>query len=949
MFHDYFKEQPLYALWSGHYQSFLSWLKTKKGLSEFEHRLFHLWFSLLTPVSIKDEQLHKRNLKKLLQNTATSKLDLFFQFYIILKVSGQKNNLVTERLQQLIKLRPLYRLIEYFWQKRLLSEFEMQNFYNQITVINNWEKPILSFYLYHLIGLVNSNHPLREKLRTFLIYVSIRFATDNSHTNDYSNQSIEAIKHNLANEGYPKAIYNYGLHLINVAKDDRSKINAFPYFKLAALSGDKDAQYLYAGYFYEGWQPVIKDHRISFRFFQFAAEKGDVRSQVNLGMMYQNGDGCKKNLRLAIKWYRIAMQKKDKSSFLNLGNLLYNSKNENDHRLALKIYLEGEKLFKDSRFSLYAGFCYLEGKGVKGNLELASQKFQIASKDNHYQAWFNLGVIEQRKPKTKSNLSTIITAFEKAESIKSNGNASYRLASIYSEKGTLYRSSEKTFNYLYDSYQKKYLKSFSYLANMYRLGDGVKKDMLKGLAILEEGILLNSKECLFEKAVWIESGLLSPLNIHDALKILNALAYSTQDKEGYFPALYKLATLLEHGYGLDLAPNFQEALKIYKTLAKQGQAEGYIQLARLSIEERGLRKDAKYIIHQLTKAADLGSQEAKYRLGEIYYYGHMVKENFPRAKVWLLSLKDSIQFPFAKDYLGKIDRALSQTENTTSFSELFDKFTPAIQPIAKDIRKSVDQYFSFYFTKNGIKWSNFTKNARIALVTGLTTHVLLHKGNYDYTSSILPMLKAVEIEVSEIFYYRYLDYLNEIKANPKQFINLKNEKAADQTLLIESNFKQNVSQYRLRTRQTAANFNLGSLVHLVGLATSRFQSNIANADTVTKIESISTARDHFTIDSNFKNTSEITALKQFVKVQELHPAFLEYCQLSLFKQTKILNQKDIITQYLERLVEDIHYLKEKYRNQAAHKNIVSFLTANEAIEDILKVREIFISIHKYLS
>ena len=36
------------------------------------------------------------------------------------------------------------------------------------------------------------------------------------------------------------------------------------------------------------------------------AEQGNARAQVNLGLMYQKGDGVPQNYKTAVKWYRLA-------------------------------------------------------------------------------------------------------------------------------------------------------------------------------------------------------------------------------------------------------------------------------------------------------------------------------------------------------------------------------------------------------------------------------------------------------------------------------------------------------------------------------------------------------------------------------------------------------------------------------------------------------------------
>ena len=52
---------------------------------------------------------------------------------------------------------------------------------------------------------------------------------------------------------------------------------------------------------------------------KIAAEKGNVDSQYNLGLMYDNGKGVTQDYKEAIKWYRLAAIQGLAEAQLNLG------------------------------------------------------------------------------------------------------------------------------------------------------------------------------------------------------------------------------------------------------------------------------------------------------------------------------------------------------------------------------------------------------------------------------------------------------------------------------------------------------------------------------------------------------------------------------------------------------------------------------------------------------
>jgi TPR repeat protein len=68
-------------------------------------------------------------------------------------------------------------------------------------------------------------------------------------------------------------------------------------------------QYLHAGY-EEGFEAASKgSYNTALVEFQIAAEKGDVRAQYSLGIMYFDGIGVKKDHDIAVKWLKKAADK----------------------------------------------------------------------------------------------------------------------------------------------------------------------------------------------------------------------------------------------------------------------------------------------------------------------------------------------------------------------------------------------------------------------------------------------------------------------------------------------------------------------------------------------------------------------------------------------------------------------------------------------------------------
>ena len=64
---------------------------------------------------------------------------------------------------------------------------------------------------------------------------------------------------------------------------------------------------------------VKRDYKKAFKILSAAAEKGHSDAQYNLGLLYLNGHGVKKNTADAIKWYRKAAEQGNSLAQFNLG------------------------------------------------------------------------------------------------------------------------------------------------------------------------------------------------------------------------------------------------------------------------------------------------------------------------------------------------------------------------------------------------------------------------------------------------------------------------------------------------------------------------------------------------------------------------------------------------------------------------------------------------------
>jgi len=101
--------------------------------------------------------------------------------------------------------------------------------------------------------------------------------------------------------------------------------------------------------------------KISQKYFyaKKAAERGDVRAQFDLGLMYAKGEGVVQNERLAFKYF---------------------------HKAARQNHLEAK---------FYMGLSFAQGRGVRKQTQLARYWFKLAAKAGHPKAMAYLASIER--------------------------------------------------------------------------------------------------------------------------------------------------------------------------------------------------------------------------------------------------------------------------------------------------------------------------------------------------------------------------------------------------------------------------------------------------------------------------------------------------------------------------------------------------------------------------
>ncbi len=188
---------------------------------------------------------------------------------------------------------------------------------------------------------------------------------------------------------------------------------AIKWFTKAADQGDTKAQ-INLGVMYIDGKGVKKDKRIAFEWFTKAAEQGNASSQFNLGVMYNQGDGVKKDKRIAFEWFTKAAEQGVADAQFMLGAMYAKGDGvKKDKRIAFEwISKAAEQGNVLAQFSL--GVMYDEGEGVKEDKRLAFVWISKAAEQGNAEAQFDLGILYAKGEGVKEDKRLAFEWFKKA-------------------------------------------------------------------------------------------------------------------------------------------------------------------------------------------------------------------------------------------------------------------------------------------------------------------------------------------------------------------------------------------------------------------------------------------------------------------------------------------------------------------------------------------------------
>jgi len=148
---------------------------------------------------------------------------------------------------------------------------------------------------------------------------------------------------------------------------------------------------------------VGEDNDKAFKYFLPSAEQGFAKSQLSLGVCYENGYGVSKDKYKAVEWYRKAAEQGHFLAQRYLGNSYYNGDVvSRDYNKAFEWYSKAAEQ-GDGAAQTNLGYCYQEGHGVSKNIYKAVEWYSKAAEQGESFGQNNLGVCYRDGTGVKKN------------------------------------------------------------------------------------------------------------------------------------------------------------------------------------------------------------------------------------------------------------------------------------------------------------------------------------------------------------------------------------------------------------------------------------------------------------------------------------------------------------------------------------------------------------------
>lgn len=273
----------------------------------------------------------------------------------------------------------------------------------------------------------------------------------------------------------------------------------------------------------------------------------------------------------------------------------------------------------DSSAMFNIGVMYSQGLGVLHRPNVAFKWYQRAAEKGYAPAQFNLGLAYRRGTGVQKNVEQAIHWWQKS-ALQGHLHAQYNL-------GTLYW-----------------------------LGEGVAQDTDKAIAWFKSAADSGNANAIqiLARIGEEQAGVQNEQEVSQQTSEKETEDTAPQESEVKAAITKKQRDRFKQGQTAFASGDYQQALQMWRPLAKAGIADAQYRLGQMYQSGLGLKKNQNLAIQWYQRAAEQGQVSAQFNLGLLYIDGQDVEKNEGLGWFWVQSAADK-QEPRALEYI-KSDR-----------------------------------------------------------------------------------------------------------------------------------------------------------------------------------------------------------------------------------------------------------------------------------------------------
>ena len=464
-------------------------------------------------------------------------------------------------------------------------------------------------------------------------------------------KAIECYK-NAATGGSSSAAYNLALcYRSGIGTEPNEQLFRY-WLEKAAEKGAKDAEgllgemqkssvsgeelYNRACDLEYGANGARKDKAAAARLYAQAADAGYAPAQLNLGVMYEYGDGVPKDAVKAAALYRRAAEQGNAVAQCNLGYCYYTGNGVGRDLTQAIIWYRRAADNGSARAYNNLGYCYEHGEGVTKSAKRAYDMYKTAAMKGDTDgagnaAWClesglgtDVDLIKAREWYAVGREKGIARAKRGFERVEAKLMKCSSAAEDAFRKGNDYETAERpNTEKAFAAYSKA--ARLGSVPSLYRLGllSSANREFSSALQYFRDAAAMGHTGAALAAGEFFEKGRGCRVDQKSAMNY-----YAMAARAGNGEAQARLAAGYETGTGISYSP--EKAFEWYRRAAANNDPSGCTGLGLCYLEGKGTSRDEKLAVVFLTRAADRGDARAMTELAACYRNGKGVQQD--RAK-----------------------------------------------------------------------------------------------------------------------------------------------------------------------------------------------------------------------------------------------------------------------------------------------------------------------------